>query len=143
MGLSQEAMIILSNAIAYAQKNNLEYVTPEIVLLIIAENETFAEAFEACGGDLSILADNITEYTEKYLDKEPDVNPELSSETKRLLNIAGQSAYNSGCTEVCVRHLVHAIWKLQNSYAVYYMERQGITGPELLLEFTYISFKSL
>lgn len=138
MGLSQEAMIILSNAIAYAQKNNLEYVTPEIVLLIIAENETFAEAFEACGGDLSILADNITEYTEKYLDKEPDVNPELSSETKRLLNIAGQSAYNSGCTEVCVRHLVHAIWKLQNSYAVYYMERQGITGPELLLEFTYI-----
>lgn len=138
MGLSQEAMIILSNAIAYAQKNNLEYVTPEIVLLIIAENETFAEAFEACGGDLSILADNITEYTEKYLDKEPDVNPELSSETKRLLNIAGQSAYNSGCTEVCVRHLVNAIWKLQNSYAVYYMERQGITGPELLLEFTYI-----
>ena len=138
MGLSQEAMIILSNAIAYAQKNNLEYVTPEIVLLIIAENETFAEAFEACGGDLSILADNITEYTEKYLDKEPDVNPELSSETKRLLNIAGQSAYNSGCTEVCVRHLVHAIWKLQNSYAVYYMERQGITGPELLLEFTWI-----
>lgn len=138
MGLSQEAMIILSNAIAYAQKNNLEYVTPEIVLLIIAENETFAEAFEACGGDLSILADNITEYTEKYLDKEPDVNPELSSETKKLLNIAGQSAYNSGCTEVCVRHLVHAIWKLQNSYAVYYMERQGITGPELLLEFTYI-----
>lgn len=138
MGLSQEAMIILSNAITYAQKNNLEYVTPEIVLLIIAENETFAEAFEACGGDLCVLADNITEYTEKYLDREPDANPELSSETKRLLNIAGQSAYSSESAEVCVRHLVHAIWKLQDSYAVYFMERQGITEPELLLEFSYI-----
>lgn len=135
MRFSEEVMLILRDAIEYAGKNNYEYVTPEIILLIIAANSTFAAAFEECGGDTEVLAENIYEYTEKYIEKVNDADAELSSEAKRLLNLAGQSAYNSGCSEVCVRHLVHALWKLKNSYAVYFIEQQGVEESELLRAF--------
>ena len=79
--------------------------------------------------------ENIYEYTEKYIDKVSDTDAELSSEAKRLLNLAGHSAYNSGCSEVCVRHLVHALWNLKNSYAVYFIEQQGVEKAELLRAF--------
>lgn len=135
MEFSIEAMIILRDAIEYASENNFEYVTPEIILLIIAADSTFAAAFEECGGDIEVLAENINEYTEKYIDRVSDTDAEFSSEAKRLLNIAERSAHSSGCTEVCVRHLVHALWNLNNSYAVYFIEQQGIEESELLSAF--------
>lgn len=135
MEFSEEAMVILRDAIEYVRENNFEYVTPEIILLIIAADSTFAAAFEECGGDTEVLCENIYEYTEKYIDKVSDTDAELSSEAKRLLNLAGHSAYNSGCSEVCVRHLVHALWNLKNSYAVYFIEQQGVEKAELLRAF--------
>lgn len=135
MEFSEEAMVILRDAIEYVRENNFEYVTPEIILLIIAADSTFAGAFEECGGDTEVLCENIYEYTEKYIDKVSDTDAELSSEAKRLLNLAGHSAYNSGCSEVCVRHLVHALWNLKNSYAVYFIEQQGVEKAELLRAF--------
>ncbi|MDD6081876.1 MAG: AAA family ATPase [Oscillospiraceae bacterium] len=135
MEFSKEAMVILRDAIEYVRENNFEYVTPEIILLIIAADSTFAAAFEECGGDTEVLCENIYEYTEKYIDKVSDTDAELSSEAKRLLNLAGHSAYNSGCSEVCVRHLVHALWNLKNSYAVYFIEQQGVEKAELLRAF--------
>ncbi|MCI6582414.1 MAG: AAA family ATPase [Oscillospiraceae bacterium] len=135
MEFSEEAMVILRDAIEYVRENNFEYVTPEIILLIIAADSTFAAAFEECGGDTEVLCENIYEYTEKYIDKVSDTDAELSSEAKRLLNLAGHSAYNSGCSEVCIRHLVHALWNLKNSYAVYFIEQQGVEKAELLRAF--------
>ena len=65
MEFSEEAMVILRDAIEYVRENNFEYVTPEIILLIIAADSTFAAAFEECGGDTEVLCENIYEYTEK------------------------------------------------------------------------------
>ena len=55
MEFSEEAMVILRDAIEYVRENNFEYVTPEIILLIIAADSTFAAAFEECGGDTEVL----------------------------------------------------------------------------------------
>ncbi|MCI7766621.1 MAG: AAA family ATPase [Oscillospiraceae bacterium] len=134
MELSEEAINAIIQAGEYAKEKSYEYVTPEILLLMILKNEKFSAAFESCGGDISALEKELSEYAESYVDKAPDKEPELSEGVKELFDIAGRSAYNSGSDKIYIRHLVHALWNLENSYAVYFMEKQDVTEAELLQE---------
>lgn len=138
MDLSKEASIVFQNAIAYANKYKYEYVTPEMILLMILDDDVFAEAFEECGGDLTILSGNLKKYVSEYVDKIDNKEILLSTGTNFVLNFAGQSAYSSGSDMIHVRHLVHAIWNLENSYAVYYMEQQDITEADVLQQMAII-----
>lgn len=138
MDLSKEASAIIHNAVLFAGKNKYEFVTPEMVLLMILEDKTFAEAFTECGGDLAILRSNLKKIIAQYVDKASKSEPQLSAGTAFVINFAGQSAYSSGCSQIHVRHMVHAIWNLENSYAVYYMEQQDISEADVLQEMTAI-----
>lgn len=138
MELSKEAMEIMYMAMDYAQAHSYEYVTPEIVLLMILNDNTFSEAFEECGGNIGALEDYLKEYANEYVDKAEKAKPELSEGVNSLLNKAGISAYNSGCKEIYIRHLVHGLWMLDNCYAVYFMERQGVAEADLLQEMAII-----
>ncbi|MBQ6588390.1 MAG: AAA family ATPase [Butyrivibrio sp.] len=138
MDLSKEASLVFQNAIAYANKYKYEYVTPEMILLMILDDDVFAEAFEECGGDLTILSSNLQKYVSEYVDKIDNKEILLSTGTNFVLNFAGQSAYSSGSDMIHVRHLVHAIWNLENSYAVYYMEQQDITEADVLQQMAII-----
>ena len=138
MDLSKEASEVFRKAVAFASENQYEFVTPEIVLLKIIEDATFAEAFTECGGDLGILEHNLRKYIIEYVDKSETGQPELSIGTNFVISFAGQSAYSSGCDQIHVRHLVHAIWNLENSYAVYYMEQQDISEADVLQEMAII-----
>lgn len=134
MNLSKEVLAILRNAVDYAKYHKLEYVTPEVVLLMLLADAYFTTGFEECGGDCQLLEDNLKQYIKDYIEKTDKSEPEFSAGTNQMLNFAGQSAYNSSSEEICIRHLVHAFWSLENSYAVYYMEQQDITERELLQE---------
>ena len=138
MDLSKEASIVFQNAIAFANKNKYEFVTPEMVLLMILDDDIFAEAFEECGGDLAILENSLKKYIQEYVEVAENKEPQLSVGTTFAINFAGQSAYSSGSETICVRHLVHAIWNLEDSYAVYYMEQQDISEADLLQEMAMI-----
>ncbi len=132
MDLSKEAAFVFQNAVSYANKFKYEFVTPEMVLLMILDDEVFSWAYEECGGNVSILRKSLTEYISEYVDKTEEAKPQLSIGTNFILTFASQSAYSSGCDEIHVRHLVHAIWNLENSYAVYYLEQQDITEADAL-----------
>lgn len=138
MDLSREASAVFQKAVAFAGENHYEFVTPEIVLLMILDDVTFAEAFKECGGDLGILENNLRKYIKEYVDKSEKGQPELSVGTNFVISFAGQSAYSSGCDQIHVRHLVHAIWNLDNSYAVYYMEQQDISEADVLQQMAII-----
>ena len=64
MELSKEALDIIYQAMEYAKKRNYEYVTPELVLLMMLRDKTFTEAFEECGIDTSFYANRRFEYDE-------------------------------------------------------------------------------
>ena len=138
MELSKEVMAVLHKAVLYAKENGYEYVTVETILLILSGEGLFIEAFSACGGDINLLKDELEKYIKEYVDKAPEKEPELSSLVNRMLMFAGQSAYNSGSGEVYVRHMVHAIWNLEDCYARYYMEQQNIAEAEILQEISFI-----
>ena len=138
MNLSGEAMLVLQKAIELASENGYEYVTPEMILLMILEIPEFVAAYENCGGDKKALKKHLKKYIEKYVEKSNGQEPTLSTGTQHMINFAGQSAFGSGCDQIYIRHFIHAIWNLDNSYAVYYMEQDGISEAELLEEMSYI-----
>ncbi len=138
MELYGDAMKALQDAVRYAEKYGYEYITPELVLLMILDDEDFREAYTECGGDLRALSDNLSSYIDEYVGRSSDKEPIMSAGANDMIAFAGQSAYSSGCSAIHIRHLIHAIWNLDNSYAVYFMEQQGVIEAELLETLSYI-----
>ena len=50
MHASREVTEIIDTAFSMAQSAHFEYVTPELALYVICQNNVFARAFENCGG---------------------------------------------------------------------------------------------
>ena len=121
MIISDEVNALIQNAFVYAAGNKYEYVTPETLLLALCDDEDFICVVEDCGGDATELAAKLSEYHEKYIGK-TDANPETSAEFVKLLDMALRSALASGNDEIGARHVIHAMWRLEHSYAVYYMK---------------------
>lgn len=134
MDLSKEAALAFNRALVYAADNKFEFFTPEILLLSILEDSSFSEAFSEAGGDIHLLRKNLEDYILEYTDKVEDRRPQVSAGISFVMEMAGNSAYSSGNDAVYIRHLVHAIWNLENSYAVYFMEKQGVTEADVLQE---------
>ena len=138
MELSKEAAVCFNRALAMAAQNGYEFVTPEMLLLAITEDKTFCEAFEGCGGDIEMLRRNLMAYISGYVDRGEEGEASLSIGATFVLNFAAQSARSSGSDAVCIRHLIHAIWNVQDCYAPYYMERQDISEADVLKELSEI-----
>ena len=136
MDLSREATKLVYKAIEYADSKNYEFVTPEILLLTILDDRSFSEAFENHGGSIDRLRSDLEGYAEEYIGKLEAERPELSDGFNRLMNYAANSAYNSGNKEVSLRHIIHGMWCLDECYAVYYMEKQGVSEADILQDMT-------
>jgi ATP-dependent Clp protease ATP-binding subunit ClpA len=139
MELSESVKVMLQEAALFAQQNGYEYVTPEILLLVICSIPEFADAFSACGGDIRLLEEDLLGYIDKYMEKTDGQKAgSFSAGANEVLSFAAQSAYSSGNKEVLLRHIIHAMWNLEESYAVYYMEQQGVSEMDLLQELSPI-----
>ncbi len=137
MKLSDKAARVIDAAVNNARSFGYEYVTPESILLMMCGDNGFCRSFRNCGGDVMDLAGDMVRYMDTYLEKNPageGIEPELSAAASQMLVFAGQSAAGSGKDEIKLSHLLHAIWNLPESYAVYYMRKQGMTEAELLQE---------
>ena len=137
MNLSKEMLICMNQAVEYAVSEQYEYVTPEMLLLMLCENDSFRYVVEECGGNIPRLKRDLQGYIQKTTEKVPGVKPELSYSASQLMGFAAQSAFNSGCEEVCLRHLVHGMYHLEESYATYSLLVQELSEIELLQELTY------
>lgn len=132
MELSKDMVRLLQEAVHYAQEKHYEYVTPEILLLLVCENEEFREAFMECGGDCRKLQKDLERYLAENMEEVTGVTPEFSAGSCTAIAYAQHSAENSGNDEMEIRHLLHGIWKLQECFAVYFMLEQGIDEVDLM-----------
>ncbi len=138
MELSKRVEDALQNAYAYAQEEGLEYITPEIILLMLCGDKEFASAFGECGGNEKELAEALRAYIKTYQEATGAEEPELSAGVNLAFTYAAQSSANSGNDTIELRHLVFGIWRLKESFAVYYMEKQDVEVSELLGRLTAI-----
>lgn len=147
MQVTREVAEIINSVVVLAKNRHYELVTPELVLYVICGNKIFAEAFEDCGGDISELSEQLEGYFNQYMvsvspegnaSADPDRNPEFSAGMGTMLSFAWQSAQGSGKNVVGLMHIIHAMFELEESYAVYYMQLQGIEHAELLQQMTIL-----
>ena len=139
MKVSGEVAHIINTVISLAKNAHFEYVTPELVLYVVCQNTMFVQAFENCGGKIKELDSNLRSYLDRYMEvKEKDFekDPELSQGMGKVLSYAWESAQNSGKYMVELPHIIHAMYELEESYAVYFMRVQGVEEAGLLQEMT-------
>ncbi|MDE7476681.1 MAG: AAA family ATPase, partial [Lachnospiraceae bacterium] len=147
MQVSREVAEIINSVLILAKNRHYELVTPELVLYVICGNKVFAEAFEDCGGNVRKLSEQLEGYLNEYMisvssDNElyenTNQNPEFSAGMGSMLSYAWRSAQGSGKNVVGLMHIIHAMFELEESYAVYYMQLQGIEHAELLQQMTIL-----
>ncbi len=139
MNVSSEVAEIMEILFATAKAANFEYITPELLLYVICQNDTFACAFENSGGSVRELDYKLRSYLEKYMEPggvDEEGEPQFSQGMEEVLEYALESARYSGKSLVELPHMIHAIFRLEDSYAVYYMRVQGVEQPDLLQELT-------
>ena len=134
MEANEALSTVLERAMHIASDRKLEYVTPEVLLFALCEDTTFAEAVVSCGADTETLKEALAGYMNDYIDRIDVVVPEFSDSANYVIAYAAMSAKNSGRTKTDITHLLHGIYQLEESYAVYYMEAVGLSEVDLLGE---------
>ena len=139
MRVTKEVADVLNGTFAAAAKECYEYITPELLLYMIAGCRTFREAFENCGGEIELLRDNLKGYLNENVEQmDENVQPLMTEGFETIMFQAQETAENSGKGVIELTHLVNGFFSLEESYAVYYMEVQGVCKIELLQELTII-----
>lgn len=137
MVVSEEVEKIISSTILLAKEAGFEFVVPELMLYVICGSEVFQQAFENCGGSIGELDYHLKTYLESYLEGRElpgGREPELSRDMRMVLEDALETSQNSGRDRVELPHVLHAMYKLEDSYAAYYLLAQGVGRVELLRE---------
>lgn len=124
---------IIIEAFNYGKYNKHEYITPEHLLYSALENEDFKEAVVKSGGDAELLKNKVSDYINEYISKVPDgVDIEESFGFRTIFYIATEQAKYSEKNKIGIEHLIAAIFLLEESYALYYLQESGITKSKLL-----------
>ncbi|MDP4089287.1 MAG: ATP-dependent Clp protease ATP-binding subunit ClpA [Bacillota bacterium] len=132
MKITKKANNIIIRAYEEAKTNRDEYVTPEHLLYAAVRDNVMADIIRDCGGNSEELRHNLREYLDQYITKVEDGEPQESIGFQRVLYIAGLQVENSGKDTIDVHHLIAAIYNLEESYASYFLEEQGISQRDFL-----------
>ena len=141
MQVSEEVAEIINTAISLAKNAHFEFITPELVLYVICQNKVFAQAFRNCGGNVKELDYHLRDYLDKYMERDAEdaeEGPDLSQGMGNVLTYAWEAAINSGKDMMELSHMIHAMYGLEESYAVYFMCMQGVEQPDLLQEMSIV-----
>ena len=124
---------IIIESFNYGRINNHEYITPEHLLYSALENEEFKTAIVKCGGDVDNLKNKIEEYINEHISKvEEGIDVEESFGFRSIFYIATEQAKYSEKSKIGIEHLMAAMFLLEDSYALYYLQEEGITKAKLL-----------
>ena len=132
MEMSKEVSEIISDSIEYAKENGLEYITPEVMLLMVCKNQNFRDAFEECGGSIKKLKKNIKSFIAENIYSSENINPSLSDDSTYALALAERTSHYSGKDTIELMQIIHGIFQLEESYAAYYINCQNVEEVDLL-----------
>lgn len=134
MKITKTVNDIIVEAYKIANSKHHEYVTPEHLLLASLKNKRFLTAIKGCGCDVKRLTNDLNNYLDEYMDKSKGTEAKESFGMENVLFIATQQAVFSGKNKIDLEHIISALYDLENSYAVYYLNQQGINKRDLLFD---------
>ncbi len=132
MNVTKETMAVLQNSINYAKQHGYEYVTPEVVWLVLCRTKSFVRALRECGGNTETLSGKLENFCEVYIDKTAGKEPQLSIGLSQAFSLAQEQAKSSGRIGIELLHLINALLNLPENYGVYFIKEQGIEPVDLI-----------
>lgn len=132
---------ILTETIEEALKRRHEYVSLEHILMgLLQKDQSTQEILASCGVDLSQLEQDLEEFltthfptvSEELLEDEPDWRPELTMAFHRLLQRAAIQVQSAGKRVVQSSNLLIALFSESESYAKFFLEKNGITQFDVI-----------
>lgn len=139
MQISREFEIALTLAIKEARQRRHEFLCLEHVLYALSFDEDVAEILRNCGGEVEQLQKDLVQFFEdniEALSEESDVDPQQTSGFQRVLQRAAMHVQSSGKDLVEGRNFLVALFREENSHALYFLQKQGISRLDVL---NYIS----
>lgn len=123
-----------------------EFITPEMVLYTLCDDEIFCSAYSECGGSPDMLKTTLHSFIKDYVSDVGDDAPErypiyYSNDMMEVLTCAERQAmYSATGNEdddvVELTHIIYGICQLVESYAQYYLLCEDIEVDELLRSLT-------
>lgn len=137
--ISKELSTTLGLAVRVAKKRRHEYVCIEHLLYAILYNNAGKEIIESCGGSVENLNNTLEEFLSKNLESIPEENEYVLQQTigfQRVIQRAVNHARSAEKKEVLVSDMLASMFQEKDSYAAYFLNREGITRFDVL---NYIS----
>jgi len=127
--------LALQAAIREAEIRRHEFVTVEHLLFALLHEEVTEDIIYKCGGDLKALKRQLQAYLDDEIAPLPDdvhVRPQQSLGFQRVLQRAIMHVHSSGKAEINGGNVLVAMFREQDSNAVYLLENQGITRLDIV-----------
>ncbi|MGL4875730.1 MAG: AAA family ATPase [Clostridium sp.] len=117
-----------------AKKRKYEYITPEMLLLKIFENEALKEFIEEKNINVEEIEKELQEYIEENNEEiEENIIASESYMFTKLLSYAGVMTESSGNSTLKLEHIMGAFYELKDSFALYILNSKNIKKREILI----------
>jgi ATP-dependent Clp protease ATP-binding subunit ClpA len=135
MEYTQALKDTLSHAFNDAARRRHEFVTLEHVLLALLDDPGTKKIIKACGGDLDALRADLEKFFEVNVEQLPEdvaTEPQQTLAFQRVFQRAVMHVHSSGKTQMDSSNLLVAFYRERDSYAVYLLEKQGVTRLDVV-----------
>jgi ATP-dependent Clp protease ATP-binding subunit ClpA len=137
--INKELELTIEATVRDAEARGHEYLTVEHILYAVLHDEWGMDIIANCGGDINRLKTLLEDYFEKNIPKLPkDFNhyPEPTIAFRRVFQTAINHVRSAEKPEADAGDILSAIFLEKDSYAVHFLESEGITRLDIL---NYIS----
>ncbi|WP_370978518.1 ATP-dependent Clp protease ATP-binding subunit ClpA [Agaribacterium sp. ZY112] len=139
--LSKELETTLNTAFKGARSKRHEYMTVEHLLLALVDNDSAANVLTACGLDLIVLRQDLSDFVDSTTPLIPEDDDERETQPtlgfQRVLQRAVFHVQSSGKNEVTGANVLVAIYSEQESQAVYYLKKQDVARIDVVNYITH------
>jgi ATP-dependent Clp protease ATP-binding subunit ClpA len=138
--LSRELEVTLNLAFKTARDKRHEFMTVEHLLLALLDDASASSVLRACGADLDVLRQDLTEFIDSTMPTIPETQLEQETQPthgfQRVLQRAVFQVNSANNSEVVGANVVVAIFSEQESQAIYFLRLQNIARIDVV---NYIS----
>src|SRR5436190_3603205 len=135
MEYTQALKDTLAHAFNEAARRRHEFVTLEHVLLALLDDPGSGKIIKACGGDIAALRADLEKFFEVNVEQLPEgvsTDPQQTLAFQRVFQRAVMHVHSSGKTTMDSSNLLVAFYRERDSYAVYLLEKQGVTRLDVV-----------
>ena len=133
--ITRELQSTLLAALGEARKRRHEYLCLEHILYSLTEEKTGREILKACAVDLGALRKDLEQFFADKMAQLPegdDREPEQTIGIQRVLQRAILHMHSANKTEIDSGSVLAAMFREQDSYAIYVLQKQGVTRLDVI-----------